>query len=144
MQWSTKRKDIAFPDDHVRMVGFPPGFTGYCEAIFQATGSYSNVVALSKISGYVLSAQHNCKARADGCCEYVATLLYNILDSVELGLAIIPEDKTCTDTHNTGISQEISQVIVQFFFPKYSFVHHSYGERKAEVAAARLDEYKKY
>ena len=54
--------------------------------------------ALSKISGYVLGTQCNCKAGTGGCCRHVAAMLYNILDYVELELAIIPEDKTCTDT----------------------------------------------
>ena len=48
-----------FPDDHVRMVGFPPGFAidihclfhGIVKPSFKTTGSYSTVVALSKISG---------------------------------------------------------------------------------------------
>ena len=61
------------------------------------TAIVSSVVALSKISGYVLDAECNSKAGAGGCCKHVAAL-YNILDHVELGLAIIPEDKTCTDT----------------------------------------------
>ena len=100
-----------FPDDHVRMVGFPPGFAtdshclflGILKPSFKTTGSYSTVVALSKISGYVLGARcnckaSNCKAGAGGCCKHAAALLYNILDYVDLVLAIIPEDKTCTDT----------------------------------------------
>ena len=119
------------PDDHVQMVGFPPGlpgfatdshclFLGIVKPTFKTTGSYSTVAALSKISGYVLGAQCSCKAGAGGCCKLVAALLYDILDYVELRLAIIPEDKTCTDTHNKGIGQEISQVMVQFCFLKYS------------------------
>ena len=92
-----------FPADHVRMVGFPPGFSINCRCLFhgivkpsfKTTGSYSNVVALSNISGFVLGAQ--CKPGAGGCCKLVAALLYKILDYVELGLAINPEDKTCTD-----------------------------------------------
>ena len=39
----------------------------------------------------------------------------NILEYVELGLAIIPEDKLALTTHSNGIGQETSQV-----FPKYS------------------------
>ena len=59
-----------FPDDHVRMVGFQPGFATESHCLFRGivnTGSYSTVVALSKISGYVHGAQCNCKARAGGC-----------------------------------------------------------------------------
>ena len=71
----------------------PPGFAtdshclfrGAVKPSFKTTGSYSTVVALSKISGYVLGAQCNCKAGAGGCCKHVAALLYNILDYVELG-----------------------------------------------------------
>ena len=89
-----------------QLVGFPPSFAidshchfrGIVKPCFKTTGSYSTVAALSKISGYVLGAQCNCKAGAGGCCKHVAALLCNILDHVELGLAIIPEDKTCTDT----------------------------------------------
>ena len=87
------------------MAGFPPGFATDSHCLFhgivthfKTTGSYPPVVALSKISGYVLAAQCNCKAGAGGCCKYVAALPHNILDYVELELAIIPEDKTCTDT----------------------------------------------
>ena len=69
---------------------------------FKTTGSYSTGVALSKISGYVLGAQSNCKARAGGCCKHFAALLYNILNYVELGLAIILDNKTCTDTPQQG------------------------------------------
>ena len=113
-----------FPDDHVRMVVFPPGFAtdsnclfrGIVKSSFKTTGSYSSVVALSKISGYVLSAQCNCKAGAGGCCRHVDALLYNILNYVELELAIIPEDKTSLTPHNNGIGQEISQVMVKFCF----------------------------
>ena len=37
------------------------------------------------------------KPGAGRCCKHVVALLYNILDYVEHGLAIIPEDKTGTD-----------------------------------------------
>ena len=95
-----------FPDDHVRMVGFSPSFpidsnclfSDVMKPSFRTTGSYSTVVARSKISGYVLGAECNSKAGAGGCCKHVAVMLYNILNYVELGLVIIPEDKTCTDT----------------------------------------------
>ena len=70
-----------FPDDHVRMVGFPPGFATDSHCLFQAmrpsfktTGSYSTVVALSKITDYVLGAQCDCKAGAGGCSKHVAAL----------------------------------------------------------------------
>ena len=51
-----------FRDDHVRMVGFPPGFAidshclfrGTVKPSFKTTGSYSTVVALSKISAMFL------------------------------------------------------------------------------------------
>ena len=117
-----------FLDDHIQMVGFRPGFAtdshclfrGIVKPSFKTTGCNSTVAALSKITGYILGAQCNCKAGAGGCCKHVAVLLYNILNYVKLGLAIIPEDKTCTDTHNNGIGQEIFQVRVQFYFPKYS------------------------
>ena len=72
-----------FPNDHVWMVGFPPGFAtdihclscGIVKPSFKTTGSYSTAVALSKISGYVLGAQCNSKAGAGGCCEHVAACL---------------------------------------------------------------------
>ena len=87
------------------MVGFLPSFAtdshclfrGIVKLSFKTTGSHSSVVALSKISGYVLGAQCNSKAGAGGCCKHVAAFLYDILDYVEVGLAIIPEDKTCPD-----------------------------------------------
>ena len=48
-----------FPDDHVWMVGFPPGFAidihclfhGIVKPSFKTTGNNSTVAALSKISG---------------------------------------------------------------------------------------------
>ena len=81
-----------FPDDHVRMVGVPPGFAadshclfrGIVKPSFKTAGSYSTVVALSKISAYVPGAQCNSKASAGGCCKHVAALLYDIIDYVEL------------------------------------------------------------
>ena len=77
-----------FHDDHIRMVGFPPGFAtdrqcffhGVVKPPFKTTGSYSTVVALSKILGYVLVAQCNFNARAGGCGKHCAALLYNIPD----------------------------------------------------------------
>ena len=117
---------------------FPPGFVtdSYClfcgivKPSFKTTGSYSTVVALSKISRY-------------GCCKHVAALLYNILDYVELGLAIIPEDKTCTDTPQQWNKPRNIPGDGPILFSEIEFVHHSYGKCKAEVAAAGLDKYKK-
>ena len=106
---------------------------------FKTTGSYSTVVALSKISGYVLGAQCNCKARAGGCCKHVAELLYNILDYVQLGFAIIPKKKTCTDTSQQWNRPRNSPGEGPIMFSEIQFVQHSYGKCKAEVAAAPLD-----
>ena len=53
-------------------------FRGIVKPFSTTTGIYSIVVALSKISGYVLGAQCSCKAGAGGCCKHVAALLYNI------------------------------------------------------------------
>ena len=90
-----------FRDDHVQIVGF--------DLVLQQTAIVSSVVLrrhllrpleallLLLISGYFHGAQCNCNARAGGCCKHVAALLYNILGYVELGLAIILENKTCTD-----------------------------------------------
>ena len=72
-----------FPDDHVWMIGFPTGFAtdnhclfrGIVKPSFKTTGSYSTVVALSKILGYGRGAQCNCKAGAGGCCKHIAALL---------------------------------------------------------------------
>ena len=95
-----------FPDGHVQMVGFPPGFAtdnhspfrGIVKPSFKTTGRYSTVVALSKISGYVLGAQCDSKAGAGGCCKHVAALPCNILSYVAVVLAIIPVDHISTDT----------------------------------------------
>ena len=51
-----------FPDVHVHMVGFPPGFStdnhslfrGIVKPSFKTTGNYSTVVALSKMSAMFL------------------------------------------------------------------------------------------
>ena len=115
------------------MAGFSPGFAtdshclfrGIVKPSFKPTGSYSSVVALSKISGYVLGAQCNCKAGAGGCCIYVAALLYNILNYVELELAIIPEDKTCTNTTQQWSRPRNIPGDVPILFSKIQFVHYS-------------------
>ena len=99
---------------------------------------------LSKISCYVLGAQCNCNAGAGGCCKYVAALLYNILDNVELGLAIIPEDKTSTDNPQQWNRPRNIPRDGSILFSEIQFVHHSYGKRKAEVTVALLDKYQKY
>ena len=77
-----------FCDDHVQMAGFPPGFAtdilclfgGIVKPSFKTTGSYSTVVALSKISGYVLGAQCNYKAGAGGCCKHCCMTFLTMLD----------------------------------------------------------------
>ena len=100
-----------FPDDHVSMVGFTPDFAtdshclfcGIVKPSFKTTGRYSTVVALSKISGYVLGAQFNCKAEAGGCCKHVAALPYNILNYVELGWPLFQRTTFALTPHNFGI-----------------------------------------
>ena len=98
---------------------------------FKTTGNCSTVVALNKNSAYVLGPQCNCKAGAGGCCKHVAALLYSILDYVELGLAIIPEERPALATHNNGIGQEIAQVPRNILgdgpilFSEIQFVRHS-------------------
>ena len=65
-----------FRDNHVRTVRFHPGnttedhcfFHAIIKPSFKTTGSYSTVVALSKISGYVVGARCKCKAGVGGCC----------------------------------------------------------------------------
>ena len=146
-QWSTaaatfgaraiKHKEegyLLFPDDHVRMVGFSPGFAidshcvfhGIVRPSFKTTGSNSTVVALSKILGYSHCTQCNCNAGAGGCCKYVAALLYNILDNVELGLAIILEDKTYTDNPQQWNRPRNIPDDGSILFSEIQFVHHSY------------------
>ena len=72
-----------------------------------------------------------------------AALLYNIIDYVELGLAIIPEDKTCTDTPQQWNTPRIIPGDGPILFSEIQFVHLSCGKRKAVVVAA-LDKFKKY
>ena len=74
-----------FRGDHVRMVRFRTGFAtdSHCCIVkpsFKTTGSYSTVVALSKVSGYILGAQSNCKAGAGGCCKHVVAALLSMLN----------------------------------------------------------------
>ena len=110
------------------MVGFRPGFAtnshflfrGIVKPSFKTTGSYSIVIALSKISGYVLGVQSNCKAGVGGYCKHVPALLYNILNYVELGFAIIPEDKTCADTSQQWNRPRNIYQVWSTFFPEYS------------------------
>ena len=141
-----------FRDDHVKMVRFHPGDSLANQCIFYAqvkpsmkmTGCYSTVVTLSKSTGYVIGAHCKCKAGAGGCCKHVAALLYNILDYVELGLAAIPEDKTCTDKPQRWNRPKTSASIGPILFSEIQFVHHTYGKRKAEATATRMTELKKY
>ena len=111
------------------MVGFPLGFAtdGHCLVCGIVKPSFKTLEAISQLlllarsrATFLLGAQCDCKAGTGGRCRHVAALLYNIVDYVGLGLAIIPEDKTCTDTPQQWNGQEISQVIVQFCFRKYS------------------------
>ena len=109
----------------------------------KTTRSYSTVVALSKSTGYVIGACCKCKAGAGGCCKHVAALLYNILDYIELGLAAIPEDKTCTDKLQQWNRPKTSASNGTILFSEIQCVHHTYGKRKAETPALRMEEHKK-
>ena len=148
-----KHKEVGhhlFHNDNVWMVGNPSGFATDSHWLFhgivkhpsKTTGSYSTVVALSKISRKVIGAQFNYKAGTGGCCKHVAAFLYNILDYVEFGLANIPEHKTCTDTTPQWNRPRNIPGDGPILFYEIPFVHHSYGKCKAEVAAPRLDKYK--
>ena len=114
----------SFCHDQVQMVWFPPGFAidshclfrGIVKPSFKTTGSYSTVVALSKISGYVLGARCSCKPELVD----VVDMLLHCCVTFSTMLNIIPEDKTCTDIPHNKKGQEIDQVMVQFCFPKYS------------------------
>ena len=110
----------------------------------KTTGSYSTVVALSKLTGYIIGARCKCKAGASGCCKHVAALLYNILDYVELGLAAIPEGKTCTDKPQQWNRPKASASNGPILFSDIQFVHHTYEKCKAEAAALRMEEHKTY
>ena len=141
-----------FRDDHVKQVRFHPGSLSDNHCIFQTevkpsmktTRSYSTVVALSKLTGYVIGSCCKCKAGAGGCCKHVVALLYNILDYVELGLAAIPEGKTCNDKPQQWNRLKASASNGPILFSDIQFVHHTYGKRKAEAAALRMKEHKKY
>ena len=108
-------------DDSNQMVGFPPSFAtdnyfpfcGIVKPSLKTTGSYSTVLLLARSPATLVNSV--IKTGAGGCCRHVAALLCNILDYVEHGLSIIPEDKTCTDTPQQWnrpryIPGEISQV----------------------------------
>ena len=71
-------------------------------------------------------------------------MLYDILDYVGLGLAIIPEDRTCTDAPQQWNRPRNIPSGGLILFSEIQFVHHPCGKHVAEVAAARLDKYKKY
>ena len=121
-----------FRDDHVWMVGFRPGFAtdshcllhGIVKPSFKTTGRYSTVVALSKLSGYVLGAQCDSKAGAGGCCKHVAALLCNILSYVEFGLAIIPEGEICSDIPQQWNRPRNIPGDGPILFSEIQFVHH--------------------
>ena len=72
--------------------------TGIVKPSFKTAGSYSTVVALSMISGIFMVHSVIAKLELVDVVNMLLHSLYNILDYVELELAIIPEDKTCTDT----------------------------------------------
>ena len=64
------------------------------------------------------------------CCCIVIALLYNILYYVKLGIAIVPEDKTCTDTPQQENRPRNIPGDGPILFSEIQFVHYSYGKRK--------------
>ncbi len=140
-----------FRDNHAMMVRFNPTsiencclFHAFVRPSFKNTGKYSTSFSLGKQSGCVVGAQCNCKAGAGGCCKHVAALLYNILDYVELGLHEIPSDQTCTDQPQQWNRPKGNEPNAPALFSDIKFVHHTYGKRKAEEYALRVDKIKRF
>ena len=57
---------------------------------------YNVYIPLDQATGDVVCAKCNCKAGQGGCCKHVATLLYTVLDYVNMGAVEVPPDLTCT------------------------------------------------
>ncbi len=51
---------------------------------------------MNQNTGHVAHAKCNCKAGQGGCCKHVAALFFTILDFVNLGAKVVPNDLTCT------------------------------------------------
>ena len=101
LKWNTRRKEIAC------LVMTMSGWLGF-HLVLPPTALVSSMVLGSHLSCplYAIplllllsSAQYNCIAGTGRCCKHVATMLCNILDCVELGLAIVPEDKLALTPH---------------------------------------------
>ena len=88
-----------------------------------------------------MSLVHAASARRE---QVGAALLYNILDYIELGIAAIPEDKTCSDKPQQWSRPKTSASNGPILFSEIQFVHHTYGKRKAEAAALRMEEHNNY
>ena len=65
--------------------------------------SYPVYVHLDQKSGEVEYAKCTFKAGQGRCCKHVAALLYNLLDFVNLGLSMIPEDLTYTHASRSKV-----------------------------------------
>jgi hypothetical protein len=58
--------------------------------------SYVVYVHLNQLTGEVVHASCACKAGKGECCKHVAALLFQIIDYIQLELAEVPDDLTCT------------------------------------------------
>ena len=93
------------------------------------------------VSRLAMSLVHVASARQE---QVDAALLYNILDYVELGIAAIPEDKTCSDKPQQWSRLKTSASNGPILFSEIQFVHHTYGKHKPEAAALRMEEHNNY
>ena len=58
---------------------------------------YRVYVHLCQVSGDILYGKCACKAGCGRCCKHVGAVLYQLVEYRQLGINVVPDDKTCTD-----------------------------------------------
>ena len=58
--------------------------------------SYNVYVHLDQRHVDLIYSKCSCKAGQGGCCKHVAALLFSLVDSSNLGYAVVPDTLTCT------------------------------------------------
>ena len=107
--------------------------------------SYTVYVHLSQTDGKVVKAKCSCKAGAGGCCKHVAATLFQIHDFVELGLSVVPDDKSCTDVlQQWNVPRNMDThgplLFTELKFEKANFERDN-SKRKRPILSASRDGY---
>ena len=106
---------------------------------------YLAYVHLNQHSGKVSYARCGCPAGVGGCCKHVAATLFQILDYVELDLAEVPDDKTCTQELQTWHipkknTKQDALLFEDLIFPQETYEKDKVG-RKRPIARGRRESY---